>query len=102
MVRVRRVACDVDLWSFYAARRTSKRRTLPVKNAGLFSGLWRDEPKVPVRGGCGDPAPRRARQKPLLHQERLVHFLERSRIFAHSGRERDLYAMQELRSLLTT
>jgi len=38
-----------------------------------------------VRGSRGAPAAWRAREEALLHEERLVHFLERARILTHGG-----------------
>src|SRR5260221_13558794 len=63
----------------------SRRVALAVEDAGLLRRFGRDESEVPVRRGSSDPAPRRACEKALLHQERLVHLLERSPIFADGG-----------------
>src|SRR5436309_10895696 len=59
-----------------------------VKHRRLFSAAGRREAKMPVRGYRGDAAARRAREEALLHQERLVHFLERPRVLAHGGADR--------------
>src|SRR2546422_4677915 len=58
---------------------------LAVKHRGLVRGSGRSESEMPVRGSCGTAAARRAREKALLHQEGLVHLLERAGVLAHGG-----------------
>src|SRR5438132_12760496 len=67
--------------------RTRSRRcgTLAVKHRRLFSAPGRRESEMSVRGSRGAPAAWRAGEEALLHEERLVHFLERARILAHGG-----------------
>src|SRR2546426_10690395 len=60
-----------------------------VEHRRLVGGCARRrEPEVSVRGGRGDAAARRAGEEALLHQERLVYFLERPRVLAHRGADR--------------
>src|SRR5712671_3169083 len=56
-----------------------------VKHRRLFSAPGRRESEMSVRGSRGAPAAWCAGEEALLHQERLVHFLERARILAHGG-----------------
>src|SRR3989454_3356896 len=59
-----------------------------AENGGLIPGVHRGGrgiPKVAIRAGRRAAAPRRAREETLLHQERLVHFLERARVLAYGG-----------------
>src|SRR2546427_11890079 len=58
---------------------------LAVKHRGLVRGSGRSKSEMPVRGSCGTAAARRAREKALLHQEGLVHLLERAGVLAHGG-----------------
>src|SRR5712691_546296 len=87
---VRNGECGMDV-------RASERRTyfnsafriphspLAVKHRGLVRGSGRSKSEVSVRGSRGAPAAWRAGEEALLHEERLVHFLERARILAHGG-----------------
>src|SRR5213078_2210074 len=50
-----------------------------------FSAPGRSESEMPVRGPRGASAARRAGEEALLHEERLVHLLERARVLAHGG-----------------
>src|SRR2546422_10402549 len=59
-----------------------------AENVGLIPGVRRGGrgiPKVAIRAGRRAAAPRRTREETLLHQERLVHFLERAPGLAHRG-----------------
>src|SRR3989475_9377736 len=58
---------------------------LAVKHRGLVRGSGRSKSEVSVRGPRGTAAARRAREKALLHEERLVHLLQRARVLAHGG-----------------
>src|SRR3989449_4103422 len=58
---------------------------LAVKHRGLVRGSGRSKSEMSVRGSRGAPAAWRAGEEALLHEERLVHFLERARILAHGG-----------------
>src|SRR2546422_196614 len=58
---------------------------LALKHRRLFSAPGRRESEMSVRGSRGAPAAWRAREEALLHEERLVHFLERARILTHGG-----------------
>src|SRR2546430_10184119 len=51
-----------------------------LKHRRLFSAPGRRESEMSVRGSRGAPAAWRAREEALLHEERLVHFLERVRV----------------------
>src|SRR2546425_10530051 len=88
-MRVRNVECGMRsaqwmcFWANSALR--TPRSELAVKHRRLFSAAGRSEAKMPVRGYRGDAAARRAREEALLHQERLVHFLERPPVLAHGG-----------------
>src|SRR5437879_13577573 len=92
-MRVRNVECGMRSAQWMCVWANSALRTpcseLAVKHRRLVGGRarWR-EPEVAVRGGRGDAAARRAREETLLHQERLVHFLERPRVLAHRGADR--------------
>src|SRR5258708_18026100 len=57
-----------------------------VKHRRLFSAPGRRESEMSVRGSRGAPAAWRAGEEALLHQERLVHLLQRSPVLAHGGR----------------
>src|SRR5437867_3122447 len=57
-----------------------------LEDRRLLCALGRWEAKVLVRARCGAAAARCAGEEALLHQERLVHLLERPGIFAHGGR----------------
>src|SRR5437773_560937 len=62
-----------------------------LEHRGLIPGVHRGRrgiPKVAIRAGRRAAAPRRAREEALLHQERLVHLLERARVLAHGGGDR--------------
>src|SRR2546430_966510 len=56
-----------------------------LKHRRLFSAPGRRESEMSVRGSRGASAAWRAREEALLHEERLVHFLERARILTHGG-----------------
>src|SRR5438105_13299836 len=56
-----------------------------VEHRRLFRAVRRREPEMPVRGARRAAAAWRAGQEPLLHQERLVHFLERAGVLPHGG-----------------
>src|SRR2546422_4440892 len=56
-----------------------------LKHRRLFSAPGRRESEMSVRGSRGAPAAWRAGEEALLHEERLVHFLQRARILAHRG-----------------
>src|SRR5713101_6959877 len=58
---------------------------LAVKHRGLVRGSGRSKSEMSVRGPCGTAAAGRAREKALLHQEGLVHLLERAGVLAHGG-----------------
>src|SRR2546425_2674430 len=58
---------------------------LAVKHRRLFSTPGWSESEMPVRGPRGASAARRAGEEALLHEERLVHLLERARVLAHGG-----------------
>src|SRR2546426_9126182 len=58
---------------------------LAVKHRGLVRGSGRSKSEMPVRGPCGTAAAGRAREKALLHQEGLVHLLERAGVLANGG-----------------
>src|SRR3989442_8462178 len=51
---------------------------LALKHRRLFSAPGRRESEMSVRGSRGAPAAGRAREEALLHEERLVHFLQRA------------------------
>jgi len=54
--------------------------------AALSSWVARSRSGDRRRASRSDPAA--AREETLLHQERLVHLLERARVFAHGGSDR--------------
>src|SRR2546422_8366051 len=56
-----------------------------VKHRRLFGAPGRREAEMLVRARRGAPAARRAGEEALLHEERLVHLLERARGLAHRG-----------------
>src|SRR5439155_11001594 len=55
---------------------------LTVEDTRLLWGLWGNKAEVPIRCRRRDSASRRSCQESLLHEKRLVHFLERARILA--------------------
>src|SRR2546426_9652675 len=57
-----------------------------LKHRRLFSAPARRESEMSVRGSRGAPAAWRAREEALLHEERLVNFLERAPVLTHGGR----------------
>src|SRR5256884_8703222 len=59
-----------------------------VKHRRLFRAPWGRKAEMLVRARRGAAAARRAGQEPLLHEERLVHFLQRSGILAPRGGDR--------------
>src|SRR5207302_1647972 len=61
---------------------------LAVEHRRLFRAPWGRKAEMLVRARRGAAAARRAGQEPLLHEERLVHFLQRSGILAHGGGDR--------------
>src|SRR3989475_1954459 len=91
-MRVRNVECGMrsSQWKFVWAN--SPLRTphsaLAVEDRRLFSAPGRSEAKMPERGCRSDAAARGAGEEALLHQERLVHLLERPRVLAHGGADR--------------
>src|SRR3989442_10128599 len=60
---------------------------LAVKHRRLFSAPGRRESEMSVRGSRGAPAAWRAGEEALLHEERLVHFLQRAPILPPRGRD---------------
>src|SRR5256885_8774620 len=56
-----------------------------VKHRRLFSAPGRRESEMSVRGSRGAAAAWRAGEEALLHEERLVHFLQRARVLAPGG-----------------
>src|SRR2546429_3916909 len=56
-----------------------------LKHRRLFSTPGRRESEMSVRGSRGAPAAWRAREEALLHEERLVHFLERAPVLTPRG-----------------
>src|SRR5687767_9791024 len=46
---------------------------------------WGREPEIVIRARCGDTATRRAIEKALLDEERLVHVLDRVFLFVNGG-----------------
>src|SRR3989454_2034483 len=58
---------------------------LTVKDRWLVRGSGRSKSEMPVRGPRGASAARRAGEKALLHQERLVHLLEGAPVLSHGG-----------------
>src|SRR2546425_4796828 len=58
-----------------------------VEHRRLLCAPGRSEAKMLVRGSRGAAAARRARQEAALHEKRLVHFLQRAGILAHSRRD---------------
>src|SRR3989442_5772861 len=91
-MRVRNVECGMrsSQWKFVWAN--SPLRTphsaLAVEDRRLFSAPGRSEAKMPERGCRSDAAARGAGEEALLHQERLVHLLQRPRGLAHGGADR--------------
>src|SRR2546423_11825100 len=55
---------------------------LPIEHRRLFRAPWGRKAEMLVRARRGAAAARRAGQEPLLHEERLVHFLHRSGVLA--------------------
>src|SRR2546427_3361449 len=58
-----------------------------LKHRRLFSAPGRRESEMSVRGSRGAPAAWRAREEALLHEERLVNFLERAPNHTPGGRD---------------
>src|SRR2546428_12014067 len=58
---------------------------LAVKHRRLFSAPGRRESEMSVRGSRGAAAAWRAGEEALLHEERLVHLLERAPVLAPRG-----------------
>src|SRR2546422_5656043 len=91
-MRVRNVECGMrsSQWKFVWAN--SPLRTphsaLAVEDRRLFSAPGRSEAKMPERGCRSDAAARGAGEEALLHQERLVHPLQRPPVLAHGGARR--------------
>src|SRR2546428_9234967 len=73
-----------DVLQFRIPRSECRILSLAVKHGRLFGAPRRSEAKMLVRGSRGAAAARRARQEAALHEKRLVHFLQRARILAHS------------------
>src|SRR5437588_12618608 len=74
-----------------------------VEHRRLFRAVRRREPEMPVRGARRAAAAWRAGQEPLLHQERLVHFLERAGVLPHGdgdGREAHRTSLELLETRL--
>src|SRR5947207_13447296 len=63
-------------------------RNLAVEHRRLFRAPWGRKAEMLVRARRGAAAARRAGQEPLLHEERLVPFLQRSGILDHGGGDR--------------
>src|SRR5216117_665849 len=61
---------------------------LAVEHRRLLCAPGRREPEVAVGAPRGAAAARGAGEEPLLHEERLVHLLERAGIFPHRRRDR--------------
>src|SRR4029077_1473456 len=75
-------------WAMSSAGRSyskSEVRNLAVEDRRLVRGSRGSEAEMSVRGSRRTAAAGRAGQKALLHQERLVHLLQRTRILAHGG-----------------
>src|SRR2546428_9846726 len=91
-MRVRNVECGMrsSQWKFVWAN--SPLRTphsaLAVEDRRLFSAPGRSEAKMPERGCRSDAAARGAGEEALLHQERLVHLLQRPPVPAPAGAHR--------------
>src|SRR5205807_10465386 len=58
---------------------------LSLKEGRLAGSIRRIETEVPVSLRGRHPSARCSLEKPVLHQERLVNFLERSDVFANRG-----------------
>src|SRR2546426_11920095 len=58
---------------------------LAVDHRRLFRAPGRHEAKMLVRARRGAPPARRAGEEALLHEERLVHLLQRAPVLAHGG-----------------
>src|SRR3989440_11551529 len=56
-----------------------------VEHRRLFRAPWGRKAEMLVRARRGAAAARGAGQESLLHQERLVHFLERPGVLPHGG-----------------
>src|SRR6266567_9532780 len=72
---------------FYSALRIPH-SALAVEDSLLLGSLGRSEPEVAVGARRGAAAARRTGEEPLLHEERFVDLLERSRVFAYRRRDR--------------
>src|SRR6266566_2108018 len=90
---VRSVRVSVDArggsrrFHFYSAFRTPH-SALAVEDGLLLRAPGRSEPEVAVGARRGAAAARRTGEEPLLHEERFVDLLERSRVFAYRRRDR--------------
>src|SRR5713101_4165912 len=62
-------------------------RALSVEDRGLFGDLGRREAEMPIRARSGAATARRAGEKPLLHEEGLVHLFERPGVLSYRGRD---------------
>src|SRR5437588_13080147 len=60
-------------------------RNLAVEHRRLFRAPWGRKAEMLVRARRGAAAARGAGQESLLHQERLVHFLERPGVLPYGG-----------------
>ena len=83
------VACGSDKWMYVD----------PFYGGGLLTeeDVFR---RIAEATGCDDP-PSPAWLTPATHRQWLARMLNNLQaVFAHTGRERDLYAMQELQDLL--
>src|SRR5213593_3575602 len=69
-------------------RASTPHSALAVEHRRLLGGPGRREPEVSVRPRRRAAAARGAGEETLLHQERLVHLLERPRVLAHGGGDR--------------
>src|SRR5438046_7695314 len=58
---------------------------LAIEHRRLFRAPWGRKAEVLVRARRGAAAARGAGQESLLHQERLVHFLERPGVLPYGG-----------------
>src|SRR5207248_8593176 len=62
---------------------------LAIEHRRLFRAPWGRKAEVLVRARRGAAAARGAGQESLLHQERLVHFLERPGVLPYGGRSEE-------------
>src|SRR2546422_9505319 len=67
---------------FFSSRRRHTRCSRDWSSDVCSSDL---ESELSIRGSRGAPAAWRTREEALLHEEGLVHFLERARILTHGG-----------------